>query len=245
MNKDLLKIGWNKLLDGSPMPSDVRHEVLRLLGDTLNLALPGTPSTPIAPLPSRGSRQRIALCLGHGRAGDEGAVSVDGTSEEDFNLGMIHQLAAVLMGWGYDVIIISYYEGNGYTAAMNWLAKTLVQKGATVAVEFHFNSSTGKARGHEFLHAENSIRGVTLAKFMLERFNQDFPEHPSRGLKKLSAADRGALFVTRTHCPAVIAEPFFGDNGEEWKTFGSEEGIRRLVTAYAHSIAAWVESQSA
>ncbi len=245
MNLNHLTTAFSQITHRVTLDGDVRDEVMAVLADILNYPKPGTPLAPLAPLPPAGSKPRIALCLGHGRSGDEGVDSVDKTSEEEFNYPLIERIAAELRKIGHDVLVVTYYEGNGYTAAMTWLAKRLEKSGATAAVEFHFNAGTGKSRGHEFLHWEESRKGVVLARCLLSAFNTAFPEHPSRGVKKLSAKDRGALFVSLTHCPACIAEPFFGDNQEEWHLFSSDEGIERLVDAYVGGITRFIQSQAA
>lgn len=247
MNKPLLSRGFQDLSEFLPLDGPVREAVMEVLGDILNYPTPGTPLGPLAALPPAGSKSRIALCLGHARSGDEGVESVDKTSEEEFNYPLIERIAAELRKQGHDVVVVSYYEGNGYTAAMTWLAKHLLKSGATAAIEFHFNAGggSGKARGHEFLHWEESRKGILLARCLLSAFDTAFPEHPSRGLKKLNAKDRGALFVSLTHCPACIAEPFFGDNPEEWHLFADPEGIDRLVSAYVRGITWFIESQAA
>jgi N-acetylmuramoyl-L-alanine amidase len=243
MNKNILITAIRHVKERILLDGEARDEVLSLLGDLLNFPAPGTPIAPLAPLPAAGGKQCIALCLGHGRSGDEGADSINKTSEEEYNHPLLGQIQRELMRRGHDVIVISYYEGNGYTTAMTWLAKTLIARGATAAIEFHFNSGTGRSRGHEFLHWSESRKGVLLARALLAAFDRAFPEHPSRGLKMRGAKDRGALFLSLTHCPACIAEPFFGDNRDEWDLFSSDEGIERLVTAYVSGIEAWIQSQ--
>lgn len=243
MNKELLATAWSRIGNHIVLDGAVREAALALLGDVLNFPAPGTPAGPIAPPPAAGGRQRIALCLGHGRAGDEGADAIDGTSEEDFNFKIIERVAEALRQSGIDGLRVTFYQGNGYTDAMKQLAAQLMEEGATAAVEFHFNAGTGASRGHEFLHWNESSRGVTLAKSLLGAFDQAFPEHPSRGLKPKTAKDRGALFLSLTHCPAVIAEPFFGDTRAEWDLFSSEAGMDQLVAAYVAGISKWIASQ--
>ncbi|MEO5713004.1 MAG: N-acetylmuramoyl-L-alanine amidase, partial [Luteolibacter sp.] len=236
---------WVRLKNHITLDGEVLNEALAVLGDVLNLAAPGMLKSPIAPLPAAGGKQRIALCLGHARSGDEGVDSIDMTSEEEYNFKIIGRVGAALTARGYNVKEVTQYEGLGYTAAMKWLASYLLGNQVTAAVEFHFNASAGQARGHEVLHWNESKRGVTLAAALLAAFDQAFPEHPSRGLKPHASGDRGALFLSLTHCPAVIMEPFFGDNAEEWALFSSEAGEERLVNAYVAGIAEWVESQNA
>jgi hypothetical protein len=44
-----------------------------------------------------------------------------------------------------------------------------------------------------------------------------FPGSLPRGCKPITAKDNGAGFVRLTPCPAVIAEPFFGTNRNDWE----------------------------
>lgn len=243
MNKTLLNTVYRRVQGGEALSLEERTELLDVLADLLNYPQRDMPLAPLAPLPSPAATQRIALCLGHGRSGDEGAESVDKTSEEDYNLVVLERVASELRRLGHDVITITYYEGNGYNQAMTWLAKILLAKKATAAIEFHFNSGGGKG-GHEFLHWEESRRGVQLAKALLRSFDESFPMQPSRGLKRRSGRDRGALFLSLTHCPAVIAEPFFGDVVRDWHLFSTDQGIDRLVTAYVRGIRDFLASQT-
>jgi N-acetylmuramoyl-L-alanine amidase len=53
----------------------------------------------------------------------------------------------------------------------------------------------------------------------------------NRGIKAKVSGERGGEFLKLTHCPAVIAEPFFGDNAQEWQTASSS------VSAMAEAMA--------
>lgn len=218
--------------------------VLELIDNRLGFAAPGTPEVPVAPLPDFASPLTIALCLGHGRSGDEGNVGAGGVSEEDFNSPLIDRIRTCLMLRGIKVVVIKFYPGSGYTAAMKWLASELQRLGVHAAIEFHFNAFNGAAQGHEFLHWDGSREGVKLAQCLLDAFDDEFPVHASRGLKRLNSQSRGGLFCSLTHCPAVIAEPFFGDNPGEWDFFSDNaKGRNRLVDAYVAGIEAWIRSK--
>lgn len=249
MNASFLTIArWHLLNHGKvPWSPEVSRELVELIGDKLGYPAPGTPDhdlVPIAPLPASDSRQKIALCLGHGRAIDEGNVGYGGVSEEEYNEPLIEKVAARLGAMGIDVVTVTFYQGGGYESAMRWLAAHLLKIEATAAVEFHFNASEEhKARGHEVLHWESSKRGVGLAGCLNTALDIKFPDHPRRGLKPKSARDRGALFLSLTHCPAAIVEPFFGDNAIEWRRFDDPDESDLLADAYAEGIAAWVATQ--
>lgn len=243
---DLTTVRWHAVNSTNKLPWSLTTNagLMAHLNEVLGYAPPAYRPIPIGPLPDASSPQRIALCLGHARSTDEGNVGAGGISEEFYNTEIIERVAALLRLAGVDVITVTYYEGSGYTAAMEWLARKLNDEKVTAAVEFHFNASEKKsARGHEMLHWKSSVRGVTLAAEVLASLNQEFPAEPNRGLKPKIHTDRGALFLSLTHCPAAIAEPFFGDNLADWKLFSSEVGKERLASAYVVGIINWIQKQ--
>lgn len=170
--------------------------------------------------------KRVALCVGHSRlAGtraEGGALSVTGVSEWEYNSRLARRIAEELHDvHGVSALVIDRYEGGGYGSAMAWLGQTLREEGdIALAVELHFNAFDGKARGHEWLHWATSAKGKRAATELHLAFSLAFSpgQIPPRGVKPKDATDRGARFLRDTHCPAVIAEPFFGDSREDWKT---------------------------
>jgi len=179
----------------------------------------------------------IAICIGHSRSGDSGAVSVGNVTEHTFNTAHGNRVAALLADIGQPVEVISHYEGNGYTAAQKWLAAYLKAKGAILALELHFNAADSpKAQGFEYLHHEDSHRGRDLADAILTAHRNRFPGAVCRGLQPIAPGGRGFEFLRRTPCPAVICEPFFGSNTDEWLLYTKETGRNRLAEAYAAGI---------
>lgn len=164
----------------------------------------------------------IALCVGHSRkiAGlaEGGAVTHDGTMNEwRWNTGMAELIAKHLHAHSVRSVIVSEYEGAGYGAAMRWLASHLKGLGVTAAIELHFNSADNEnATGHEWLYWHRSKAGERLAQFLEQEMNLTGTGIKSRGAKPIHEG-RGAEFLRLTHCPAVIAEPFFGSNPRDWK----------------------------
>lgn len=242
MQSDLLTTARWHLMSSRALPwgADVNEALLALLGEKLGFAAPGTPATPMAPLPAATHRAKVAICLGHARETDEGNVGAGGVSEEDFNLPIVGAVARALRSRGITAEVITFYPGNGYTAAMTWLAHHLQANGFTAAVELHFNAANTRASGHEVLYWEHSTRGIELAREINGELTNAFPMHPRRGLKPLGHTDRGALFVSLTHCPAAIVEPFFGDNPSEWEFFSRPEQIEVYVAALANGIEQFV-----
>lgn len=165
-------------------------------------------------------KSMVAICVGHSRKingnVEGGAVSVDGTKEWDYNRELANMIHHHLRNAGIMCFVEQQYEGTGYTDSMRWLASYLDSRDTKLAIELHFNASSGGARGHEWLHWGSSIRSQTVAESIHQEFTKAFPLQKNRGVKAKSASDRGAEFLRLTKCPAVICEPFFGDNTEDW-----------------------------
>ena len=179
---------------------------------------------------------KVAICLGHSRKIngriEGGAVSVAGVSEHKFNSELAPLILDHLSSFEIEAFIVSEYEGGGYTAAQKWLASYIKSRGATVAIELHFNSASPAATGHEWLFWASSANGRRLAKELDESMLEMFPDFKRRGVKALGSSDRGGEFLKLTHCPAVIAEPFFGSNHEDWREIGVN-GKQNLAQAIA------------
>lgn len=176
----------------------------------------------------------IAICIGHSRSGDSGAVSTGNVTEHTFNTDIGNRLEQFL---DYPVELITHYEGSGYTTAQKWLGEYLKLKKATLAIELHFNSAdTQKAQGFEYLHHQNSRRGEDLARCLIDAHRPRFAGALSRGLQPIGPSGRGFEFLHRTPCPAVICEPFFGSNPGEWALYSSEHGRQTLAESYAAGI---------
>ncbi len=162
----------------------------------------------------------VAICVGHSRfiggKRDGGAVSAGDVSEWTYNRELALWIQQLLVARGIDAFVEDKYEGNGYTDSMRWLASYLKGRQATLAVELHFNAATGSARGHEWLYWGASSKSRELAGHLSLSFAEAVPEIPARGIKPRTSADRGGEFLRLTHCPAVICEPFFGDNAKDW-----------------------------
>jgi len=182
----------------------------------------------------------IAICVGHSRIGDKGAISVDGTSEHNFNSRIAYKLEAILCKRGIKSELFDKYDASSYGSAMSWIAYRIKLIGATIAIELHFNSAKPSANGHEFLYWESSKGGRKLAKCFAESYQKNFPASTSRrdnGLFPIGKSARGSQFLRKTHCPALILEPFFGSNKKEWIAADPD----KIAAAYADSIAEYLK----
>ena len=164
---------------------------------------------------------RVAICVGHSRfisgRRDGGALSAGNVQEWNYNKELAITLKDKLLEESIPCFIVDHYHGNGYTDSMKWLASHLEAEKATHAIELHFNAANGNARGHEWLYWHSSSTGQKMAVALSGKFKEWFSALPARGAKAKSAGDRGGEFLRLTRCPAVIAEPFFGDNEADWK----------------------------
>lgn len=170
---------------------------------------------------SRTMKTLVALCVGHSRKIngriEGGAVSVGNVNEHTYNVELANMISALLSENRIDCHIIAEYEGVGYGNAQRWLADEIKCLGADLAIELHFNSASPEANGHEWLYYHSSTNGQRLARRLNEEMCYGLPAIKSRGAKPRFAGDRGTEFLRGTHCPAVIAEPFFGSNASDWK----------------------------
>jgi len=176
---------------------------------------------------------KIAICVGHSRSNDDGAVSVDGMDEWDFNNEIANGLYGILKSQGQEPHVLNVYSGNGYAEAMADAARRVRAVKADVAIELHFNSSDNpKANGHEWLYWNSSAESKTLAHWLDAKFDE-LPLF-SRGLVPRYRSDRGALFLRLTHCPAVICEPFFGSSRKDWTWAAKNK--RKIIFAMADAL---------
>ena len=182
----------------------------------------------------------VALCLGHARVGDAGATAYDGTVEEHWNLKLIDALNNTLTHLAPKVkfLIVKHYDGSTYGQAMRWLANYLDRHNVDLAVEFHFNSFNGSARGFEYLFWHTSRISRQVAQVFQDSHAHAFPKANNRGIEPLGdqAHERGLLFCKLPKCPSIIAEPFFGDMQEDAEQYLTGDGRESLVTHYAASI---------
>jgi len=180
----------------------------------------------------------VAICVGHSRAGDLGAYSVDGTSEWAYNSGVAADLCAILDERGIENVLIDRYWGGGYALSISWLADKIRDMDCQLALELHFNAAGGHAKGFEYLFWHTSPKGRAMAEKLNAAQELAIGKFPSRGAKPRTASHRGSLFLRQTHCPAVICEPFFGDNLDEWRYYSRRQN--ELATIYADAIESWL-----
>ena len=185
---------------------------------------------------------RFALCIGHSRRGDRGAINTKGISEHVFNLPLAERVCELLEERKHECTIFSSYDADDYVSAMAWVAKAVGAWRADAALEFHFNSASPSAEGYEYLFWGSSQRSEKLAQCFALTHKKAFPQSKFRGIKPCDSLSRGAGFLRKTPCPAVILEPFFGSNPKETDTYCAS--LETLARVYADALCLWASNKS-
>lgn len=182
--------------------------------------------------PSLKRDELVAICVGHSRKGDRGAVNVKGDSEWKYNSKVAKALKKELTYRGIDSKVYSSYEGKTYREAMDFIKSKLKEDGADLALELHFNAYTGRAKGCSMLYNNPNSKSKRLAEELQFWVLTDF-DTIDRGTKGLNKGDRGLLFAENDYIPTVLCEPFFGDNRQDCELFSD---YRLLASSYASGI---------
>jgi N-acetylmuramoyl-L-alanine amidase len=86
-----------------------------------------------------------------------------------------------------------------------------------VAIELHFNSVNGQARGTETLFDDDPSESLEFARHIHQAicalYNRTGKQN--RGLKKRVDGDRGAINLKAMKAVGCLIEPFFGDNKDD------------------------------
>lgn len=173
--------------------------------------------------------KKIAIVVGHGPKKDLGAISIDGTTERDWNADLASKISAAIGARAEHRIIFRETEKQPPISAVN-------EYGATVAVELHLNAFNSRASGTEMIHAPKSLKGRLLAEKLQEAAVRVL-ELPNRGVKGPQAGGRGSAFLTKTRPPAVIVESFFIDNSGDLARGNARK--QALAKAYADVLVAF------
>jgi N-acetylmuramoyl-L-alanine amidase len=184
----------------------------------------------------------FALCIGHSRRGDKGAVNAKGVNEHTFNRPLANRVAELLRERKHIAHVVDQYDADSYDAAMRWVAAEVGRLRADAAVEFHFNSASPAAHGYEYLFWHSSKRAAKLAQCFAVAHKLAYPKHKFRGLKPCDPLSRGAGFLRRTPCPAVLLEPFFGSNAAETDDYTNS--LETLARVYADALCTWAANKS-
>ena len=180
------------------------------------------------------------IVVGHERKAP-GASSVDGTTEYAYNCDLA-DLVQDLLRESREVIPALFYraDAGGYSRLPIYLNE---QHDLDFVVELHFNAADGNGHGTEALHWHSSAKGKLLAGLLVAEICQALGTK-SRGAKGLRGEERGAYLLRNTRMPAVIVEPFFGDNAGDWeKAKDSKEQLAEAIALAVRKFADFLQSQ--
>lgn len=153
-----------------------------------------------------------------------GAVTHDrAVNEWTYNNQVAKNMQVLAAIYGHVVTVYNYYP------TMSYVARITREEPHDVALELHFNSAGPKAHGTETLYWHRSRNGQKLAQFVNDGVVASFKTR-NRGAKKLIPGMRGVSFVRDTKPPAIICEPFFGSNVDDWRKF--RDAQNQLAHAY-------------
>lgn len=156
--------------------------------------------------------QKVAIIVGHGN-GDSGAMGWNGVSEFDYNSAVAKSLEISDTG---KEIKAFYRSASGITG----VAASAVKWNPDIVIELHLNAFNGKALGCEVLCLEGDLlsgeKAKSFAKLFCEKFNR--VKRRDAGVNWISSSDRGGLSLRSLSSTsyAILVEPFFIDNKEEW-----------------------------
>lgn len=166
---------------------------------------------------------KIAYIIGHDRERPGKYSKLLGTSEYAYNC----KVAEYLKRSGD---VYKRPLGGSYKTQMRKLAEILNPKDYDLVIELHFNAfddlNNRKGVGCETVHypGSSSLKyGRKLLKAISEKYQVE-----NRGAKEHGPADRGWWFLHYMDAPAIILEPFFGDEDECLK-FQNEAEYAQLI----------------
>ena len=164
-----------------------------------------------------------ALVVGH-RASAKGAVSVGDVSEWDYNRALAEAIKNQVEGVRLGVIYRDDHEDG-----LEELPGQLNALDPDFVVSLHFNSVGFAADGSEVCYYPGSTEGKKLAELLLAEI-----------LEALQLSNRGVkprpdlAVLAGTTMPAVLGEPFFGSDEEDWQAAVERKDL--LARAYARAI---------
>ena len=154
--------------------------------------------------------KKVSIIVGHEEKA-QGAMGVAPINmhEYEWNKGLAALLACDLMDLNIESEIF-FRDGVGilgaYTQSNKW--------GPLCSIELHFNAFNGQAIGSETLYNDGEEWSEKFAKIIQERmvfvFNRTGAH--DRGANGITQFDRGYGNLSYAKCPAILIEPFFGDN---------------------------------
>ena len=163
---------------------------------------------------------KVAIVIGHHKLSKGAFSKYFGLKEYDFYNKYLNELKK------YGDVFFHNYLLRGYNARQRSMARKTL--GYDLVFELHFNSLDGDTSGCEALYYYRNKDTLKLSKVFCETYT-NLTGTRNRGAKPLvSDAQRGFGFVYNQKPPAILLEPFFGDNIEDCKAFDINIFLRAL-----------------
>ena len=162
--------------------------------------------------------KHVGLVIGHNSAA-QGATNYEGESEYSYYKRIAPLLQSELRKEGIDCSILERSTGR-YSRQVSEVANNLVTLKCDLAICLHFNSYNKNVQGVETLRMRTAGDFTYHLASILSRYihtEYGFALRASKGVKNLGNKDRGAGMlegIRKKDVPAVLIEPFFGDNKE-------------------------------
>lgn len=177
----------------------------------------------------------VAIVVGHHPQAPGAALTLEGMTIHEYQFWQPFAKELVTTLWAQDIKAALVERPNPDPDQQ--LARKINDTDAECAVELHFNSFDGSARGTEMLYWANSADGKRLAHLLHDEASYAL-ETGQRGLKSISS---GYPFLRLTEMPAVICEPAFGStSGDAWKLLTRQ---CRLLKGYRNAITAFLDGE--
>lgn len=218
--------------------SDLNKKELSITPDPIATFVPEHLPEPELPLIVSHKKRKLGIVVGHEGSKPGAVVTVPIKSNEYFvNRKIAQKIKDECTKRNIDCVLI-YRDGVGVSGAY---AKAKAER-CDAVIELHFNAFNRKAFGTETLCTKSSDDRA-FAKIVQDHMVKCFERTGSgnRGVKVLSASDRGAFsvhsFPSGANC---LVEPFFSDNPEEVQLYLRKE--KEYPIALVDAFVAWCES---
>lgn len=154
---------------------------------------------------------RVAVVVGHSST-SKGAINASFVANEfDFNRKLAQNIKNKFDEYNLTDEIVVVYRKNGYAA----LPREINNLGVDLVVSLHCNAFNTQASGCEMLYYHRSKKGKEIARIFQNKLVQNL-DNKDRGNKPKTSEDRGGPLLKYTKAPAIICEPFFIDNDEDY-----------------------------
>lgn len=184
---------------------------------------------------------RLGIIVGHNQR-QKGANGIDpiNTSEFVYNNEVAEIMKVNSRSFGLKSKIFNRKYRGSYKAEIAEVYGKSDDWGAEVTIELHFNAFNRTTRGTETLcyESEGSLKTANgIQRELIELFNRD--RSTDRGIKTYRNLTRGRYSLVAGSAPAVLVEPFFGDNFADAQ-LATNIGKKQIALSYLRGVAkAW------